>query len=55
MKLTRNEDVLSENDENKRACNPGNKEGEHGPPIVLSGNPPLDLCARPVLHKSVDR
>jgi hypothetical protein len=30
MKLTKNEDVLSENDENNRACIHANKEGEHG-------------------------
>jgi len=30
MKLTKNEDVFTENDESNRAFNPGNKEGEHG-------------------------
>ena len=30
MKLTKNEDVLSENDENNRAWNHASKEGEHG-------------------------
>lgn len=55
MKSAKNEHVLSENDENNRACNHSNKEGEYAYRDSLEAQPPLNVLATPVLHKGVDR
>jgi len=42
MKSAKNEHVLSENDENNRACNHGDKEGEHAYRDTSEGQPTVN-------------